>query len=259
MGTKNPKQGFNKVSWSADEDKILAEHVRTHGEGRWGRVPKRTGLNRCPRSCRLRWLNYLRPDIKRGNISKEEEDLIIRLHNLLGNRWSLIAGRLPGRTDNEIKNYWNTVLKKKKKQLKVHSVESMRSNGEGDQKCESKKEIGSPEFERPTVFNKSSACNEHDNRTSKREYKEAWPNAGQMLDASFFPLEDSYTFDQLMGSDIEKIGSSCVLDIDGLEKDQRIWGSAYSPVSFDDSWLFDKGISDNWFAENRMESYILPL
>ncbi|KAG0473240.1 hypothetical protein HPP92_015097 [Vanilla planifolia] len=71
------------------------------------------GLLRCGKSCRLRWVNYLRPDIKRGNITSEEEDLIIRLHSLLGNRWSLIAGRLPGRTDNEVKNYWNSHLCKK--------------------------------------------------------------------------------------------------------------------------------------------------
>ncbi|PKA62853.1 Transcription repressor MYB5 [Apostasia shenzhenica] len=70
-------------------------------------------LLRCGKSCRLRWMNYLRPDIKRGNIGPEEEDLIVRLHRLLGNRWSLIAGRLPGRTDNEIKNYWNSHLSKK--------------------------------------------------------------------------------------------------------------------------------------------------
>lgn len=73
------------------------------------------GLLRCGKSCRLRWMNYLRPDIKRGNITPEEDDLIIRMHSLIGNRWSLIAGRLPGRTDNEIKNYWNTHLSKKLK------------------------------------------------------------------------------------------------------------------------------------------------
>ncbi|XP_061994514.1 transcription repressor MYB5-like isoform X2 [Rosa rugosa] len=70
-------------------------------------------LKRCGKSVRLRWLNYLRPGIKKGNITEEEEDLIIRMHKLVGNRWSLIAGRIPGRTDNEIKNYWNSTLRKK--------------------------------------------------------------------------------------------------------------------------------------------------
>ncbi|KAL8102643.1 transcription factor MYB1-like [Apium graveolens] len=107
------KVGLNKGVWTSDEDKILTDYVQLHGEGRWRNLPKRAGLKRCGKSCRLRWLNYLRPDIKRGNISDDEEDLIIRLHKLLGNRWSLIAGRLPGRTDNEIKNYWNTSLRKK--------------------------------------------------------------------------------------------------------------------------------------------------
>ncbi|KAF5461512.1 hypothetical protein F2P56_017601 [Juglans regia] len=71
------------------------------------------GLKRCGKSCRLRWMNYLRPGIKRGIISEDEEELIVRLHKLLGNRWPLIAGRLPGRTDNEIKNYWNSYIAKK--------------------------------------------------------------------------------------------------------------------------------------------------
>ncbi|KAK1263273.1 Transcription factor MYB3 [Acorus gramineus] len=106
-------EGLNKGSWTAEEDKILISYINAHGEGKWRNLPKRAGLKRCGKSCRLRWMNYLRPNIKRGNISKDEEDLIIRLHKLLGNRWSLIAGRLPGRTDNEIKNYWNTNLKKK--------------------------------------------------------------------------------------------------------------------------------------------------
>ncbi|KAL9675267.1 hypothetical protein QQ045_003468 [Rhodiola kirilowii] len=107
------KEGLNKGAWTAVEDRRLVEYVEAHGEGKWGNVPKAAGLKRCGKSCRLRWLNYLRPDIKRGNISPDEEDLIVRLHRLLGNRWSLIAGRLPGRTDNEIKNYWNTTLSKK--------------------------------------------------------------------------------------------------------------------------------------------------
>ncbi|RWW53904.1 hypothetical protein BHE74_00039562 [Ensete ventricosum] len=68
---------------------------------------------RCGKSCRLRWINYLRPDLKRGNFTAEEDELIIELHGLVGNKWSLIAGRLPGRTDNEIKNYWNTHIKRK--------------------------------------------------------------------------------------------------------------------------------------------------
>nr|ACH95787.1 anthocyanin related Myb4 [Phalaenopsis schilleriana] len=107
------EDGLNKGAWTAEEDELLASYVNAVGEGNWTSVPKKAGLNRRGKSCRLRWLNYLRPNIKRGNISVEEEELIIRLHKLLGNRWSLIAGRLPGRTDNEIKNYWNTTLSKK--------------------------------------------------------------------------------------------------------------------------------------------------
>ncbi|XP_020263416.1 transcription factor WER-like [Asparagus officinalis] len=107
------KVGLHRGPWSAREDALLTNYIQCHGVGSWRSLPKNAGLQRCGKSCRLRWMNYLRPDIKRGNIEPEEEDLIVRLHSLLGNRWSLIAGRLPGRTDNEIKNHWNSHLSKK--------------------------------------------------------------------------------------------------------------------------------------------------
>ncbi|KAK4842247.1 hypothetical protein QYF36_018414 [Acer negundo] len=107
------EHGNKKGLWTQEEDMILIEYIRVHGRGQWNRIPKVTGLKRCGKSCRLRWLNYLSPSVKHGDFSQEEEDLIIRLHNLLGNRWSLIAGRVPGRTDNQVKNHWNTRLSKK--------------------------------------------------------------------------------------------------------------------------------------------------
>ncbi|XLU94503.1 hypothetical protein S245_008855 [Arachis hypogaea] len=123
------KEGLNRGAWTAQEDKILRDYISLHGQGKWRNLPQRAGLKRCGKSCRLRWLNYLRPDIKRGNISEDEEELIIRLHKLLGNRWSLIAGRLPGRTDNEIKNYWNTNLGKRVRDLQtISSASSQQPN-----------------------------------------------------------------------------------------------------------------------------------
>nr|QIG55731.1 MYB transcription factor [Paeonia suffruticosa] len=107
------KQYTNKGAWSRQEDQKLIDYIRIHGEGCWRTLPQAAGLLRCGKSCRLRWINYLRPDLKRDNFAEDEEDLVIKLHALLGNRWSLIAGRLPGRTDNQVKNYWNSHLKRK--------------------------------------------------------------------------------------------------------------------------------------------------
>nr|AGS48990.1 R2R3 MYB transcription factor 39 [Salvia miltiorrhiza]AGS55356.1 R2R3 MYB transcription factor 39 [Salvia miltiorrhiza] len=107
------KAHTNKGAWTKEEDDRLVAYIRAHGEGCWRSLPKAAGLLRCGKSCRLRWINYLRPDLKRGNFTEEEDELIIKLHSLLGNKWSLIAGRLPGRTDNEIKNYWNTHIRRK--------------------------------------------------------------------------------------------------------------------------------------------------
>ncbi|XP_020258272.1 transcription factor MYB6-like [Asparagus officinalis] len=105
--------GLKKGAWTPEEDLRLVTYIHKYGHGNWRNLPKYAGLARCGKSCRLRWINYLRPGLKRGNISKEEEEMIIRLHGLLGNKWSKIAACLPGRTDNEIKNVWNSHLKKR--------------------------------------------------------------------------------------------------------------------------------------------------
>ncbi|CAL0316485.1 unnamed protein product [Lupinus luteus] len=107
------KVGLKKGRWTEEEDEILRKYIQENGEGSWRSLPKNAGLLRCGKSCRLRWINYLRGNLKRGNISSEEEDTIVKLHASFGNSWSLIATHLPGRTDNEIKNYWNSHLSRK--------------------------------------------------------------------------------------------------------------------------------------------------
>ncbi|XP_041012388.1 transcription factor MYB53 [Juglans microcarpa x Juglans regia] len=113
---------LKKGPWTPEEDQKLIDYIQKHGHGSWRALPKLAGLNRCGKSCRLRWTNYLRPDIKRGKFSEEEEHIIINLHSVLGNKWSAIASHLPGRTDNEIKNFWNTHLKKKLLQMGIDPV-----------------------------------------------------------------------------------------------------------------------------------------
>ncbi|PIA64651.1 hypothetical protein AQUCO_00100247v1 [Aquilegia coerulea] len=119
------KANVKKGPWSPEEDAKLKEYIEQHGTGgNWIALPQKIGLKRCGKSCRLRWLNYLRPNLKHGGFSEEEDHMICSLYMSIGSRWSIIAAQLPGRTDNDIKNYWNTKLKKKLlgKQRKEHQA-----------------------------------------------------------------------------------------------------------------------------------------
>ncbi|XP_051143495.1 transcription factor MYB83-like [Andrographis paniculata] len=116
---------LRKGLWSPEEDEKLIKYMASNAGGQgccWSDVARNAGLLRCGKSCRLRWINYLRPDLKRGAFSPHEEHLILHLHSLLGNRWSQIATRLPGRTDNEIKNFWNSTIKKRLKSSSSSTV-----------------------------------------------------------------------------------------------------------------------------------------
>ncbi|KAK6121793.1 hypothetical protein DH2020_044473 [Rehmannia glutinosa] len=131
------KDGVRRGAWTAEEDKILVDFITQNGHGTWRNLPKLAGLLRCGKSCRLRWTNYLRPDIKRGPFGPDEENTIIHLQATLGNKWAAIASHLPGRTDNDIKNFWNSHLRKRLSTKIPNQSSSSRESVVDDTKRES--------------------------------------------------------------------------------------------------------------------------
>lgn len=87
-------RGLKKGPWTTTEDAILTEYVKKHGEGNWNAVQKNSGLLRCGKSCRLRWANHLRPNLKKGSFSPDEEKIIIELHAKMGNKWARMASQV---------------------------------------------------------------------------------------------------------------------------------------------------------------------
>ncbi|KAJ0961913.1 hypothetical protein J5N97_029741 [Dioscorea zingiberensis] len=104
---------MRKGPWMAEEDEILMEYVKKHGPRDWSSIRSKGLLPRTGKSCRLRWVNKLKPNLKTGcKFSPEEERTVIDLQARFGNKWARIATYLPGRTDNDVKNFWSTRQKR---------------------------------------------------------------------------------------------------------------------------------------------------
>ncbi|KAJ6361717.1 hypothetical protein OIU78_002191 [Salix suchowensis] len=233
---RSPKGVIIRGTWTATEDKILTEYVRNHGEGKWARVPKETGLKRCGKSCRLRWLNYLKPDVKRGNIGPDEEDLILRLHKLLGNR-------------------------------KVQADDSQKQPRRGN--AATKKQTRKT----PAGLNKVAPCTDSSLPSPPvvAENKEA----GQILTASSieggalenYPIENSNLNDELllftndndapcnflMDLGVEQMSFSDFLQTDIFSNSNNMHVNGPTPSYPDEASFFPESLLQNWICEDGFE------
>ncbi|CAL9081958.1 unnamed protein product [Musa textilis] len=262
------KDGVKKGPWTPEEDITLVSYIQQHGPGNWRAIPPNTGLRRCSKSCRLRWTNYLRPGIKRGNFTDQEEKLIVHLQSLLGNRWAAIATYLPERTDNDIKNYWNTYLKKKLRKLEtggpdspIGSVKSVRrsiSKGQWERCLQTDVDMAKRALSQALSMEKESKASPIDRGLSSRPsstYASSTENisrllAGWMSGTSSKPGVAHACSASVRADTASSQGSAsssnCIMSPEPLESllglhDSTPEGSeAQAPLSLLESWLLDE-------------------
>ncbi|XP_065859211.1 transcription factor DUO1 [Euphorbia lathyris] len=150
---------IRKGPWKSEEDEVLINHVKKHGARDWSSIRSKGLLKRTGKSCRLRWVNKLRPNLKNGcKFTAEEERVVIELQSQIGNKWAKIATYLPGRTDNDVKNFWSSRQKRLARILQASSTTASSSSSSNPKPQKAKKEVSvDRDFQAPPLLSYSMA------------------------------------------------------------------------------------------------------